>query len=321
MKYFLTGACGFIGSNLALSLLERGHEVLNLDNLTYAANQKGFEKYKNYQLIVYDVSKLQNKDDISKSVKYRIQEFKPDYVVHLASESMVDKSLINDEIFLESNVKGTWALLTLLKEMPVKKAVFFSTDEVYGSFEDGIETDNVAFGFKEIDKTNPKNPYAGTKASADQLTIAYTSNYKLPICIIRPSNNYGSRQNEEKFIPKCITNTLQGKPIPVYGKGDCYFREWLHVEETCRAVELLLEKGKPEVYNVGSGKRCHNLEVINLIGKILEVTPNIIHVTDRVNHDVAYAVNSEKIRQLGWTSNIDLTTGLADTIKYYSDGR
>lgn len=313
MKYFLTGACGFIGSNIALTLVEQGHEVLILDKLTYAANMTGLDHLRIAHL-------RQDLAALTQSAKQVVREFSPDYVIHLAAESMVDRSLENNRVFFDTNVIGTWQLLELIKTLPIKKAVFFSTDETYGSLPpENFNESDPSFGFKESQKLDPHNPYAGSKAAADQVTISYVHNFKLPVCIVRPTNNYGQRQHREKLLPLAITNLLQGKKIPVYGRG-LNAREWLHVADTCSAVATLIEKGLPgEVYNVGSGSRCTNMHVLGLLCQILnlKLEDNISYVADRLGHDWAYAADSTKIRGLGWTPKIDLETGLRQTVEWY----
>jgi len=325
MKFLLTGACGFIGSNVALNLLNEGHTILNLDKLTYAANTKDFKSI-NYNLIHIDISKLWDYPLVIDQIK----EFQPDYVIHFAAESMVDRSLANNRVFFDSNVIGTWAILELLKILPIKKAIFFSTDEVYGSLHHALEDPTLGNkfyrGFRETERVDPRNPYAGSKAAADQITISYTHNFNLPICIVRPTNNYGPRQDKEKFIPKAITNILLRRKVPIFGSGN-YYREWLYVDDTYTALNVILEKGRlGMVYNIGSANRCSNLTLLETICELLN-TPHetplvafndvIEHVTDRQGHDVAYAVDSTAIRNLGWEPKTTLRDGLASTINYY----
>ena len=318
MKYLLTGACGFIGSNIAFSLLKKGHEVLNLDKLTYASNESGFESYSNYRLINIDISRLL--DD--RKVMKEIIKFQPDYVIHLAAESMVDRSLANNKIFFESNTIGTWNVLEIIKNLDIKKAIFFSTDEVYGSLElSSFIANDVNYGFMPSNTLMPRNPYAGSKAAADQITISYIHSFKLPIIIVRPSNNYGARQADEKLVPVIINSILNGSKIPMYGNGN-FYREWLYIEDMITAVQLLLEKGiNGEVYNVGSGYRISNLELVNTISMLMDVRAEdfIEYVVDPRGsaHDKAYAVDSSKLRDIGWQSSFSIKQGLINTISYY----
>lgn len=326
MKYLLTGASGFIGSNLALDLLQQGHEILNLDKLTYAANPLDeFLTYKTYSLAHIDISELWNKSNNSEEVLQRVKKFNPDYLVHLGAETMVDRALNDNRVFFESNTLGTWAILELIKILQIKKAVFFSTDEVYGSLDlENFEISNPKFGFKPEDKLDPRNPYAGSKAAADQVTTSYIHNFNLPICLIRPANNFGEKQHLEKLIPKAITNIKNGLKVPIYSNGR-FYREWTYVKDVCKAVQTIIEKGLPgKIYNVGSGERFSNLEIIDAICKglssygIITTKEAVIeHVDNRLGHDVAYSVNSSAIRSLGWFPEHDLTKGLDFTIKFY----
>ena len=318
MNYLISGGCGFIGSNIVLKLLSHDNKILILDKLTYAANTIGLLGQKNLRLVNCDIS------CIPKDIKSEIIDFKPDYLLHLAAESMVDRSLENNRVFFETNVLGTWGLLELMKELEILKAIFFSTDETYGSLLlENFDNDNPKFGFCSEQKLDPHNPYAGSKAAADQVIISYIHNFKLPICIVRPTNNYGPRQHKEKLIPLAITNLLQGKNIPVYGTGQ-NFREWLYVTDTCNAIEILLKRGIPgEIYNIGSGNRHSNIELLDILCKELglELNSSINHVKDRLGHDLAYAVNSMPIRSLGWAPSIDLQKGLKLTVEWYKENK
>ena len=318
MKYLLTGACGFIGSNIALNLLNNGHEVINLDKLTYAANTEGFDKYDKYKLIKLDICNLH----VSDNVIDQIQQFKPDYIIHLAAESMVDRSLTENKIFFETNLMGTWNILELLRTLEFKKAIFFSTDEVYGSLNlQNFSKNDFTYGFRVTDPLSPRNPYAGSKAAADQVILSYTHSFNLPISIVRPTNNYGPRQAYEKFVPVIISSILNNKKIPIYGNGN-FYREWLYVCDMCKAVEILIEKGKKGViYNIGSGNRMSNLEIVNSICKLMDADPDKIieFIADPRGdaHDKAYAVNSHQIRDLGWVPTSNMEDALSTTVDYY----
>jgi dTDP-glucose 4,6-dehydratase len=318
MKYLISGGFGFIGSNIVLDLLSKDNQILILDKLTYAANTKGLEERSNLRLIKCDISNM------SQDVCTQIKNFKPDYLIHLAAESMVDRSLHDNRVFFETNVLGTWALLELMKGLEIRKAVFFSTDETYGSLcLEGFNRDSSKFGFSTEQKLDPHNPYAGSKAAADQVTLSYIHNFKLPICIVRPTNNYGPRQHKEKLLPLSITNLLQNKKIPVYGAG-LNFREWLYVDDTCSAVSMLLADGKiGEVYNIGSGKRHTNMEVLTQLCKIMNLSldDSIQYVTDRHGHDLAYAVDSTSMLELGWQPQIRLDEGLQKTVEWYQTNK
>lgn len=318
MKYLISGGCGFIGSNIVLDLLSRNNQILILDNITYAANTKGLEDSANLRTIKCDISCM------PKDICDEVKNFKPDYLIHLAAESMVDRSLQNNRVFFETNVLGTWALLELMKELELRKAVFFSTDETYGSLAlEGFDTTNPKFGFDVNQKLDPHNPYAGSKAAADQVTLSYIHNFKHPICIVRPTNNYGPRQHKEKLLPLSITNLMQGKKIPVYGTG-INFREWLYVDDTCAAINKLLAAGEVgKVYNIGSGKRHSNMEVLAQLCKIMNLSldESIQYVTDRKGHDLAYAVDSTSMLALGWVPQVDLNEGLKKTVEWYQTNK
>lgn len=311
MKITITGGCGFIGSNLVLSLTEEGHQLQIVDKLTYAASTRDIA---GNELLREDISCL------SEKAVERIKAFQPEIIIHAAAESMVDRSLSNNKVFFDTNVIGTWRILELIKEIQVEKAIFFSTDEVYGSvFSKFFDEKNHKFGFQEGDKLDPHNPYAGSKAAADQITISYIHNFKLPICIVRPTNNYGPRQHKEKLIPLAITNIINGKKVPIFGSG-LNFREWLHVSDTCSAIKTLIHKGVTgKVYNIGSGVRHTNIDVIRYICEALGVSPaeEMQFVQDRLGHDAAYAVNSEAVRTLGWFPTVDLEEGIKQTVEWY----
>ena len=322
MKYLITGGLGFIGSNLILDLLKKGHQVLNLDKLTYAANREVCNQIppSQYQLLVVDLAQLDEKHpDWGK-----ILAFQPDYLVHLAAESAVDKSLTNNRIFFESNILGTWALLELLKQLPVIKAVFFETDEVYGSLDlENYQIDNYQYGFRESDKLDPKNPYAGSKAAAAQVTLSYQHAFGLPICPVRPTNNFGGFQADDKLIPRAITRFLRGEKIPVYGNG-IFYREWIYVTDTVSAVEKILEMGEPQkTYNIGTGERHSNIEVIENIAHLMGLSyPEVVEFIPDPRgraHDAAYAVDSTEVRKLGWAPKIGLEKGLEMTIDFYRE--
>lgn len=291
MKYLITGGCGFIGSNYIQSLLLKGHQVLNIDCKTYAA-QRFLGPITNYNILPI------NTNDVLEGIHLgQIKSFQPDYLVHFAAESMVDRSL--EEMaaftFARSNALGTLNILELMRRVPVAKAVFLSTDEVYGSLP-GEDSP----GFTEQQLLNPSNPYAGSKAAADQLTISYVHNFKLPIVILRPSNNYGPNQHEEKFIPKCIKNLLTKQKIPLYGSGT-NIREWTYVQDTCGVIEFLLQHGvSGEAYNFGSGIRISNLQIIEMLSHFTNTkfTDAYQHVPDRLGHDRAYGLNCRKLLKL-----------------------
>lgn len=308
MKLLITGGCGFIGSNFVRHILHKypDYEVINLDALTYAGNPE-------------------NLNDINADRRYRLAEGRvediglakeimrdADSVVHFAAESHVDRSIVDAQPFLMTNVIGTNAMLNAAKDASIKRFIHISTDEVYGTLgEEGR--------FTEKTPLMPNSPYAASKASADLLVRSYHETYGFPAIIVRPSNNYGPYQFPEKFIPLMITNLIDNKPIPIYGKGK-NVRDWLFVEDNCRAIDIVLHKGKDgEIYNVGGNAEMRNIDiarkVLSLMGKKDEL---ITFVTDRPGHDYRYALDNSKIgNELGWRPSADIGDLLGKTIEWY----
>lgn len=306
MKLLVTGGAGFIGSNFVRWMLSHGAggEVVNFDKLTYAGsreNLKEVEAHPRHRFVQGDVAD-------SQAVKAAIAGCEA--VVHFAAETHVDRSIQNAAEFLRTNVLGTHVVLEQARRHGVRRYIQISTDEVYGSWAKGAAT--------EESPLRPNSPYAASKAGADHLVRAYRVTHGLPAVIVRASNNYGPYQFPEKFIPLMITNALKGEPIPVYGDG-LYVREWLFVEDFCEAIALLLEKGEPgEIYNVGSGMHRRNLEVADTVLAQMEKPKDLVrHVEDRPGHDRRYAVDSEKIRRLGWKPRRRFEEGLRETIDWY----
>lgn len=310
MKLFITGGCGFIGSNFIRYILKEypDCEIINLDALTYAGN-------------------LENLRDIEKSPRYRFVHGRiedtttvkslmegMDGVVHFAAESHVDRSIIDAQPFLKTNILGTHLLLEIAKEYGIKRFIHISTDEVYGTLSESGK-------FTEESPLKPNSPYSASKASADLLARAYYETHGFPVIIVRPSNNYGPYQFPEKFIPLMITNILWGKPIPIYGEG-ANVRDWLYVEDNCRAIDTILHKGKSgEIYNVGGDGETKNIalarEVLNIMGKDESY---ITFVKDRPGHDFRYALDNAKIAsELGWRPLVKIKEGLEKTIQWYQE--
>jgi dTDP-glucose 4,6-dehydratase len=309
MKQLLvTGGAGFIGSNFIRRLLARddGCLVVNLDKLTYAGNPENLrdlERNPRYRFLKGDVADRQ-------TVRQALEGCEA--VVHFAAETHVDRSITGADAFLRTNVLGTQCLLEESRAAGVCRFVHISTDEVYGSLEQG-EAD-------EDSPMRPNSPYSASKAAADHLCRAHHVTYGLPVVILRACNNYGPFQFPEKFLPLLITNALTEIPLPVYGDG-LYTREWLYVEDFCEAIEIVLAKGKEgEAYNVGTAERQVNLEVAREICRRLGKHDRLIqHVTDRPGHDRRYAIVSEKIRTLGWRPRHSFPQGLQQTIQWYRD--
>jgi dTDP-glucose 4,6-dehydratase len=302
----VTGGAGFIGSNFIHFLLETYPDcrIINLDKLTYAGNLDNLTDVENdprYEFVQGDV----RDKELVKSLFPRI-----DGVVHFAAETHVDRSIMDAGEFVLTDVYGSFVLLECLKEIPLDFFIHISTDEVYGSIDKGF--------FGESDPLNPSSPYAASKAGADRLAYSYFVTYGLPIVILRPSNNYGPYQYPEKFIPLFTTNALDDQTLPLYGKGT-NVRDWLHVEDHCRAIDLIIEKGTfGETYNVGAGNEVPNLDVARKIVAFLNKPEDLIKfVEDRLGHDTRYALNCKKIRALGWKPEVEFEEGLSRTVDWY----
>jgi dTDP-glucose 4,6-dehydratase len=303
----VTGGAGFIGSNFIRFLLGRVPDVrvVNLDKLTYAGNLdnlKDVEDDPRYEFVRGDIRDR----ELAAGLFARVQA-----VVHFAAETHVDRSIVDAGEFVLTDVHGTYVLLEALRAAPgVEVFVHLSTDEVYGSRDEGY--------FVEADPINPSSPYAASKAGADRLAYAYHVTYGAPAVIVRPSNNYGPYQYPEKFIPLFATNAIEGRDLPLYGAGT-NVRDWLHVDDNCRAVELAMRRGVPgEAYNVGSGNEVPNIEVAERIVSLLGRPRDLIkRVPDRLGHDRRYAVDWAKIRALGWRPEVPFAAGLEATVRWY----
>ena len=311
MRILVTGGAGFIGSNYVKHILSKSNnddlQVLVLDKLTYAGTLDNLSQVidnTNLEFIQGDICDL----SLIEKLIYNC-----DRVINFAAESHVDRSIDSSEEFVRTNILGTQVLLEALRKKPSIRFIQVSTDEVYGSIDTGSWDEN--FPLK------PNSPYSASKASADLITLAYQKTYSLDLMISRCCNNYGPNQFPEKIIPLFITNLIQGKKIPVYGDG-LNIREWIHVEDHCRGLELIFEHGKSgEVYNLGSEYEISNLELtkklISLFGQGLEM---IKFVSDRSGHDRRYSLNYEKARkELGFESILDFDTELKKTVEWYKN--
>ncbi len=303
----ITGGAGFIGSNFIHYLLANYPQtrILNLDKLTYAGNLdnlKDVEGDSRYEFVRGDIRDKDLVGDLFRRVHG---------IVHFAAETHVDRSILDAGEFVLTDVFGSFVLLEALRNSP--QAEFFihiSTDEVYGSRAEGF--------FKEEDPLNPSSPYAASKAGADRLAYSYTVTYELPIILLRPSNNFGPYQYPEKFIPLFVTNALENKALPLYGQGT-NVRDWLYVEDTCRAVDLVIRRGRTgEVYNLGAQNEVPNIRIAEKIVDTLEKPRSLIKfVPDRLGHDFRYALDCGKIRALGWKPEADFDSALISTIHWY----
>lgn len=314
MKILVTGGAGFIGSNFVNYMVRTypNYNIINLDALTYAGNLgnlKESEDKSNYRFVKGDITDRN-------LVNSLFEEENLDVVVNFAAESHVDRSITNPDVFVTTNIQGTQVLLDAARKHKVKKYVQVSTDEVYGSL--GSEG-----YFTETTPLDPNSPYSASKAGADMLVKAYHETYGLPTNITRCSNNYGPFHFPEKLIPLMIINALNDKPLPVYGDG-LNVRDWLHVEDHCRAIDLVLHKGKVgEVYNVGGHNEKTNIEVVKEILKKLDKPETLIkYVEDRLGHDRRYAIDPTKLQsELGWEPIYNFETGLKDTVQWYLDNK
>lgn len=313
MKLLVTGGAGFIGSNFILYWMKHHPEdyVVNLDALTYAGNLENLKEVeKNPQYLFV-------KGDICDPLMVKQAMMGCDVVVHFAAESHVDRSIMDPSAFVRTNVVGTQVLLDAARELNIRRFHHVSTDEVFGSLELGTSNK-----FSEATPYNPHSPYSASKAGSDHLVRAYADTYGLPVTISNCTNNYGPFHFPEKLIPLAITNILEGKKVPIYTPGN-QVRDWLFVEDHCRAIELILTKGKlGETYCVGGmSQDVSNLEVIKMIlglmGKGEDMTEM---VADRPGHDVRYAIEWSKIHnELGWSPSVTLEQGLQQTVEWYQE--
>lgn len=315
MKILVTGGAGFIGGNFIQYMVNKYPEdmVINLDLLTYAGNLETLESVENrvnYKFIRGDIT-----DTSFIMMLFEKEGF--DIVVNFAAESHVDRSIEDPGIFIRTNVLGTQILLDACKRFGVKRYHQVSTDEVYGD----LPLNRTDLFFTESTSLNPSSPYSASKAGADLLVQAYGRTYGLPITISRCSNNYGPFQFPEKLIPLIISRALAEEMLPVYGRGE-NVRDWLHVSDHCRAIDLIIRNGKNgEIYNIGGHNEYTNIEVVKTILKVLGKSESLIQfVKDRPGHDKRYAINPDKIeKELGWRPQYSFETGIIETIEWYMD--
>ena len=314
MKILITGGCGFIGSNFIKYWFKNHPEdsIINLDKMTYAANPRNlveFENNPNYKFVQGDILDDKVVDELVSQV---------DTIVHFAAESHVDRSIDDPSLFVRTNVLGTYNLLMAAKKHQIKRFHHISTDEVFGT----IELDSTD-QFNENTPYDPSSPYSASKASSDHLVRSFFKTFGLPVTISNCSNNYGPYQHPEKMIPRSITSLLSGGKIKVYGQG-LNFRDWLHVEDHCHAIELILLNGKiGETYCIGGLKKgTSNMELVRLLLKLMNKGEDSLeYVADRPAHD-NYAVNWDKInKELGWEPKYDLESGMKQTVDWYTQNQ
>jgi len=309
-RILVTGGCGFIGSNFILHLLERypNAQVVNLDKLTYASNQaslRDVEGDPRYRFVQGDICDGELVDGLMAEV---------DVVFNFAAETHVDRSLMEAGSFILTDVLGTHVLLDSARRHPnVKRFVQVSTDEVYGEMSPGAWA-------KESDPLHPRSPYAASKAGGDAQCNAFFETYGLPVIITRAANNIGPRQHIEKMVPLFVTSAMRDEPLPLYGDGR-QVRDWLYVEDHCRALELIAREGEPgEVYNIGADNHQENIRVAEAILQLLEKPLSLIRfVEDRKGHDRRYAVDSSRLKALGWAPELDFFSALERTVQWYRE--
>ena len=307
VNVLVTGGAGFIGSNFVRHALDRHHDwrVTTLDKLTYAGrleNLEGVLEHPRHEFVKGDVSDPGVAAPLAAAA---------DLIVHFAAETHVDRAIMSAGEFITTDVYGTFVLLEAARQNTrLKRFVQISTDEVYGSVADGASL--------EHDELKPRNPYSASKAGADRLAYSYWATFQVPVVITRASNNYGPYQFPEKIIPLFITNAIDDRPLPLYGDG-LNERDWLHVTDHCRAIDLLIDKGFPgEVYNVGGGNHVRNADLTRRILQLAGKPESLIQpVADRPGHDRRYSLDTSKLGALGWRPQIPFDQGLADTVSWY----
>ena len=317
MTIIVTGGAGFIGSNFIFHMMKKYPEyrIICLDKLTYAGNLSTLESVlnnPNFRFVKLDICD-------KKGVFSLFEEEKPDIVVNFAAESHVDRSIENPTIFLQTNIIGTATLMDACRQYGIQRYHQVSTDEVYGD----LPLDRPDLFFTETTPIHTSSPYSSSKASADLLVLAYYRTYGLPVTISRCSNNYGPYHFPEKLIPLMIANALSDKPLPVYGTGE-NVRDWLYVEDHCKAIDLIIHKGRVgEIYNVGGHNEMKNIDIVKLICTELGKPEGLIKfVTDRKGHDMRYAIDPTKIyNELGWLPETKFADGIKKTIQWYLDNK
>ncbi len=314
MTWLVTGGAGFIGSAFVrLALQEHwADRIVNLDKLTYAGNLENLtavERDPRHRFVQGDICD-------TPLVRSLLEEERPDAILHFAAESHVDRSILGPEAFIETNVRGTFSLLEAARAAGVARFLHVSTDEVYGSVPEPDEAD-------ETWPLRPSSPYSASKAGSDLLALSYWITFRLPVIVTRASNNYGPFQFPEKLIPLMISNAMEDKPLPIYGDG-LQVRDWLYVDDHCRAIRAALEKGAPgEVYNIGGARALPNRRVVEMILDALGKPRSLMmEVADRPGHDRRYAITTERLEKTtGWRPQVGFEEGLQRTIRWYRENK
>lgn len=307
MKLFITGAAGFIGSNFARHIIENSDdEVVVYDALTYAGNRANLADLEDNPRFSFVHGNICDREAVRAAMEGCQQ------VVHFAAESHVDRSLLDPDVFVRTNCDGTNVLCDVATQLGIERFLHISTDEVYGSIEEG--------SFTEADPLHPRSPYSAAKAGSDLIAMAYHETYELPVVITRSSNQFGPYQFPEKLIPFFVTTLLEGGKVPLYGDG-LNVRDWLFVLDNCRGVELVLREGNVgEVYNIGAGNELTNRQITDTILAALgKDESSVEYVEDRKGHDRRYSIATDKVRALGWAPQVSFEDAIDRTIKWYVD--
>ncbi len=311
MNLLVCGGAGFMGSHFIKYILANypDYKIVNFDKLTYAGNLENLREVDNNPQYKFVQGDICDREAVNKVV----EENKINAIVNYAAESHVDRSIMDPDVFLRTEILGSFNLLEATKNFNLQKMVQVSTDEVYGSVEEGSFTEDSPF--------SPNSPYAAAKAGGDHLCRAYFVTYKTPVVVSHSCNFYGTNQFPEKLIPFFITNLIEGKKVPLYGDGK-NVREWIHTSDHCRAIDVLLHKAEPgSVYNIGTGKELENIEITHLILSEMGMGEEMIEpVKDRPGHDRRYSIDCSKLeKDFGWKSEKDFETGLRETVEWYKN--
>lgn len=309
MKVFITGGAGFIGSNYVRHVMANTDaEVTVFDALTYAGVRESLAEFENDPRFAFVHGDICSRDDVGAAMPGH------SHVVHFAAESHVDRSIMGPDAFITTNVSGTNVMCDIARQNDVERFLHISTDEVYGSIEEG--------SFVETDGLEPRSPYSASKASSDLVALAYRETYGLPVLVTRSANQFGPYQFPEKVIPLFVTNLIDGIKVPLYGDG-LNIRDWTFVEDNCRAVQMVLEQGEiGEIYNIGAGNELTNRELTEHILARVGVGDEMVeYVEDRLGHDRRYSIDSSKLRAMGWAPETDLETALNITVDWYKNHR